>query len=92
MPQEIGPFPAALEIDYPDRELDRVTTFFRLFTFIPIGIILALLSGPTSPGGPAHQVASERARDVPDARLGRRGLPAYRPDAALPQQVSPLVV
>ena len=61
MPQELGQFPAALEIDYPDRELDRVTTFFRLFTFIPIGIILALLSGPTSPGGPAHQVASERA-------------------------------
>jgi hypothetical protein len=62
MPQEVGQFPTTLEIDYPDRELDRVTTFFRLFTFIPIGIILALLSGPTIPGGPAHEtVGSERA-------------------------------
>jgi hypothetical protein len=61
MPQEIGHFPAALDIDYPDRELDRVTTFFRLFTFIPIGIILALLS-PTIHGGPAHEaVGSGRA-------------------------------
>ncbi len=46
MPQEVGPFPAALEIDYPDRELDRVTTFFRLFTVIPIMIVLGLVSGP----------------------------------------------
>jgi hypothetical protein len=40
------PFPATLDIDYPDRELDRLTTFFRPFTVIPIAIILALLSGP----------------------------------------------
>jgi len=38
-------FPATLEIDYPDRELDRLTTFFRLFTVIPILLILALVSG-----------------------------------------------
>ena len=62
MPHEASQFPAALEIDYPDRELDRVTTFFRLLTFIPIGIILALLSGPTVPGGPGREaVGSERA-------------------------------
>jgi hypothetical protein len=47
-----GGFPAALEIEYPDRELDRLTTFFRPLFFIPIGIVLALLSGPTSMGGP----------------------------------------
>jgi hypothetical protein len=45
-------YPAALEIDYPDRELNRLTTFFRPVTFIPIGIVLALLSGPTNLGGP----------------------------------------
>jgi len=38
--------PVHLEIDYPDRELDRLTTFFRPFTVIPIAIILALVSGP----------------------------------------------
>ena len=40
-------FPAALEIDYPDRDLDRLTTFFRPFTVIPIAIILGLLSKTT---------------------------------------------
>jgi hypothetical protein len=49
---DAGGFPATLEIEYPDRELDRLTTFFRPLTFIPIGIVLALLSGPTSMGGP----------------------------------------
>lgn len=39
-------FPVHLEIDYPDRELDRLTTFFRPLTVIPIAIILALVSGP----------------------------------------------
>jgi hypothetical protein len=48
-------YPAALEIDYPDRDLDRLTTFFRPLTFIPIGILLALLSGPTSFGEPSHE-------------------------------------
>ena len=41
-------FPATLQIDYPDRELDRVTAFFRPFTVIPIAVILALVSGPSS--------------------------------------------
>ena len=40
-------YAARLQIDYPER-LDRVTTFFRLFWIIPIGIILALL---TASGG-----------------------------------------
>jgi hypothetical protein len=39
-------FPALLDIDYPDRELNRLTTFFRLFTVIPIAVILTLLGGP----------------------------------------------
>lgn len=41
---ETVPFPATLEIDYPDREFDRLTTVFRLFTVIPIAVILALLT------------------------------------------------
>jgi hypothetical protein len=39
-------YPAELEIDYPDRELNRITTFFRPITIIPIAIVLGLLSGP----------------------------------------------
>ena len=38
-------YPAALKIDYPDRPLNKVTTFFRLFMLIPIGIVLSLLMG-----------------------------------------------
>jgi hypothetical protein len=49
---QAGWYPAALEIDYPEREFDRLTTFFRPIVFIPIGILLALLSGPTRMGGP----------------------------------------
>jgi hypothetical protein len=44
-------FPALLEIDYPDRELNRLTTFFRLFTVIPIAIILVLVAGGVTNGG-----------------------------------------
>ena len=40
-------YPATLTIDYPDRPLNRLTTFFRIFTLIPIAIILALVSGGT---------------------------------------------
>jgi hypothetical protein len=57
MPQEVGPFPAALEIDYPDRELDRVTTFLRLFTAIPILIVLGLVSGPMIRDRSHHSLA-----------------------------------
>jgi hypothetical protein len=39
------PYPATLAIDYPDRPLNRLTTFFRMFTLIPIAIILALVAG-----------------------------------------------
>jgi hypothetical protein len=39
------PYPAVLDIEYPDRELNWVTSFFRPFTVIPIAIVLALVSG-----------------------------------------------
>ncbi|MDP4198605.1 MAG: DUF4389 domain-containing protein [Bacteroidota bacterium] len=39
-------FPATLTIDYPDRPLDRLSTFFRPLLAIPIVILLALIAGP----------------------------------------------
>jgi hypothetical protein len=36
-------YPISLTIDYPKRPLDKVSTFFRIFTVIPILIILGLL-------------------------------------------------
>jgi Domain of unknown function (DUF4389) len=43
-------YPVKFSVDYPDRDLNRLTTFFRIFTVIPIAIIAALLS-QTSFGG-----------------------------------------
>jgi hypothetical protein len=36
---------ASLHVDYPDRPLDRLTSALRLFTIIPIAIVLAALNG-----------------------------------------------
>jgi len=44
-------FPALLEVEYPDRELDWLTTLLRPFTVIPIAIVLGLLSGPAVHAG-----------------------------------------
>jgi len=38
-------YPVSFSVDYPDRQLDRVTSFFRIFTVIPIAIVLALVCG-----------------------------------------------
>jgi hypothetical protein len=40
-------YPATLDVDYPDRPLNRLTTFFRAFTIIPIAIVLTTVSGAT---------------------------------------------
>ncbi len=42
------PYPATLSVDYPDRPRNRLTVFFRIFTIIPIAIILSLISGASS--------------------------------------------
>jgi hypothetical protein len=49
-------YPATLEIDYPDRELDRLTTLFRLFTVIPIAIVLGLVMGPSARSSSGNHV------------------------------------
>jgi hypothetical protein len=41
-------YPVRLEIEYPDRPLDRLTTFFRPFVAIPILIVLGLVLGGSS--------------------------------------------
>src|SRR5690606_15239878 len=38
-------YPVRLDIDYPDRPLNRLTTFFRLLVAIPILIVIGLLTG-----------------------------------------------
>jgi len=38
-------YPVQFSVDYPDRDLNRVTTAFRIFTIIPIAIVLSTVSG-----------------------------------------------
>jgi Domain of unknown function (DUF4389) len=40
-------YPVQFSVDYPDRPLDRVTTFFRIFVAIPILIVLGSVAGGT---------------------------------------------
>jgi hypothetical protein len=40
-------YPVQYSVDYPDRPLDRVTSFFRIFVAIPILIVLGSVSGGT---------------------------------------------
>jgi hypothetical protein len=38
-------YPVSFSVDYPERELNRLSTFFRIFAVIPIAIVAALLPG-----------------------------------------------
>jgi hypothetical protein len=55
---------ARLSVDYPDRDLNRLTTFFRLFAALPILIVLGSVSGE------AWQWSSEQGTDAAIAAGG----------------------
>ncbi len=38
-------YPVEFSVDYPDRPLNRLTTFFRILVVIPIAIVLGTVSG-----------------------------------------------
>lgn len=42
-----APYPVQFSVEYPDRELNRVTTAFRIFVAIPILILLGSVNGST---------------------------------------------
>jgi Domain of unknown function (DUF4389) len=49
------PYPVNFSVDYPDRVLDRVSSAFRIFWVIPIGIVLGALDRAS--GGANHNSA-----------------------------------
>ena len=53
------PYPVTLDVDYPDRPMNRLTTAFRIFTVIPIAIVLGTIGGYTGTydGAQAGEVA-----------------------------------
>jgi Domain of unknown function (DUF4389) len=44
-PAQPPSYPVTFSVDYPDRELSRLTSAFRIFTVIPIAILIALMPG-----------------------------------------------
>ncbi|HEU4542774.1 MAG TPA: DUF4389 domain-containing protein [Jiangellaceae bacterium] len=44
---DVPTYPVQLSVDYPDRDLNRATTFFRIFVAIPILIVLGSVNGGT---------------------------------------------
>jgi hypothetical protein len=38
-------YPVSFSVDYPDRDLNRVTSFFRIFAIVPIAIVLGAVAG-----------------------------------------------
>jgi hypothetical protein len=44
-PPPAAGYPVQFSVAYPDRDLNRATTFFRIFAAIPIVIVLALVDG-----------------------------------------------
>lgn len=41
-------YPVSFSVNYPERELSRLTSFFRIFTIIPIAIVLGAVGGGTT--------------------------------------------
>ncbi len=63
-------YPVSFSIDYPERQLNRLTSALRIFTAIPILIVLAAISGFT-----ARYDASGSARTVTAGGTGLLFLP-----------------
>ena len=47
-------YPVQFDVEYPERELNRLTTAFRIFMAIPIAIVLAALGGETQSYAGSH--------------------------------------
>jgi hypothetical protein len=72
----------SLKIDYPEKDLNRLTSVFRLFLIVPIVMILVLVSGPS------WDSAKDAWRFPVCHRRDR--VPSHRADASLPMEVSAL--
>ncbi|MFC1873040.1 DUF4389 domain-containing protein, partial [Chloroflexota bacterium] len=61
MAEILTTYPVSLSIDYPDRNLNRLTTFFRIIIAIPILIIIGFITsgnfGGTAEGNESYQYA-----------------------------------
>ncbi len=63
-------YPVRFSVDYPDRELNRLTTFFRIIMVIPIAILAGLVSGEVW----TTETGSDWAGDGQSFAIGGAGL------------------
>ena len=66
-------YPVQFSVDYPDRELDRLATAFRIIVAIPILIVAAVVSGGGEPG------VHEAGRSGTTVAVGAGGLLVFGP-------------
>src|SRR5262249_52354169 len=66
-------YPVQFSVDYPDRDLNRVTTGFRIFVAVPILIVAAALEGS---GGGGYSDAAHHGTTV---AVGSGGLLFFAP-------------
>jgi hypothetical protein len=52
-------YPVRFSVEYPDRDLDRLTTFFRILTLIPIAILFATITGFSTSYGDSGDTATK---------------------------------
>ena len=84
-------YPVQLTIDYPDRPLNRVSSAFRIFTVIPILIVLAALDGSNYSWDSHWGDTGSSSTQTADGRRRRAGGPG-RPHDPVPPEVPALVV
>ncbi len=54
-------YPVRFAVDYPERELNRLTTAFRIFTVIPIAIVIGTIAGYSARWGTSASGTGEVA-------------------------------
>jgi hypothetical protein len=52
------PYPVQFSVDYPDRPLNRLTTLLRIFTIIPIAILLGTVDGSSFAVGARYAIVA----------------------------------
>src|SRR5207302_8035463 len=81
-------YPVTFTVDFPDRDLDRLTTAFRIIVAIPIVFVLSLLTGQSLQCDERKWLERDgRARD-----RRRPFVPSDCADDRVPPEVSALVV
>lgn len=76
-------YPLTFSVDYPDRELDRLSSALRILWVIPIAILAATIEGGSFSTGTNARYAG--------GGIGCAVHPG-RADAAIPQEVPAMVV